>query len=89
MTFFYKLSMDSSFDKIICKCVFVCVFVIFCVKMLTDEEILTLYKDPKFPGSFSGVKTFRDFLFVEKHELVSEKRLYDILKQDANYLSNV
>jgi len=54
--------------------------------MLTDEEILKLYKDPQFPGSFSGVKTLRDFLYAEKHELVPEKRLYDILKQDSNYL---
>jgi hypothetical protein len=54
--------------------------------MLSDEEILTLYNDPMFDGSFSGVKTFRDFLYSEKNELVSEKRLYEILKKDKNYL---
>ena len=54
--------------------------------MLTDEEILKLYTDPTFPGSFSGVKTLRDFLYGEKNELVPEKRLYDILKRYPNYL---
>lgn len=54
--------------------------------MLSDEDILKLYNDPKFDGSFSGVKTFRDFLYSEKNELVSEKRLYEILKKDKNYL---
>lgn len=54
--------------------------------MLSDEEILNLYNDPLFDGSFSGVKTFRDFLYAEKKELVSEKRLYSLLKRDKNYL---
>jgi Integrase core domain len=54
--------------------------------MLSDEEILALYNDPKFDGSFSGVKTFRDFLYSEKNELIPEKRLFAILKKDKNYL---
>ena len=57
--------------------------------MLTDQEILQLYKDPKFAGSFSGVRIFRDFLYGEKHELVSVKRLYSILKQDPIYLQHM
>ena len=57
--------------------------------MLTDEEILKLYKDPKFAGSFSGVKTLRDFLYAEKNELIPEKRLYNILKQDPLYLMHM
>jgi len=32
------------------------------------------------------VKTFRDFLYSEKNELVSEKRIYEILKKDENYI---
>lgn len=56
------------------------------LKMLSDEEILALYNDPMFDGSFSGVKTFRDFLYTEKNELIPEKRLFDILKKDKNYL---
>jgi len=54
--------------------------------MLSDQEILALYNDPNFDGSFSGVKTFRDFLYSEKHELIPEKRLFSILKKDKNYL---
>jgi|GWRWMinimDraft_6_1066014.scaffolds.fasta_scaffold19901_1 hypothetical protein len=54
--------------------------------MLSDEQILALYNDPMFDGSFSGVKTFRDFLYAEKNELIPEKRLFDILKKDKNYL---
>lgn len=54
--------------------------------MLTDEEILQLYNDPLFDGSFSGVKTFRDFIYAEKKELIPEKRIYNILKKDKNYL---
>jgi len=57
--------------------------------MLTDEEILKLYKDPTFAGSFSGVKNFRNFLYAEKKELVPEKRLYNILKQDPLYLMHM
>lgn len=54
--------------------------------MLSEKEILDLYNDPTFDGSFTGVKTFRDFLYTEKNELIPEKKLYDILKKDKNYL---
>jgi len=49
--------------------------------MLSDEEILKLYNTPTFDGSFSGARVFRDFLYAEKHELVSLNRIYNILKQ--------
>lgn len=55
-------------------------------KMLTDKQILKLYNDPKFGGSYSGIRVFRDFLFTEKQELIPEKRLFDLLKTDKNYL---
>jgi len=45
-----------------------------------------LVKSIKNVGSFSGVKTFRDFLYSEKNELISEKRIYNILKTDENYI---
>jgi len=32
------------------------------------------------------VKTFRDFLYSEKNVLVPEKKLYEILKKDEDYL---
>ena len=30
--------------------------------MLSDEDILKLYQDPTFPGSFSGVKNLKHFI---------------------------
>lgn len=50
--------------------------------MLSDEEILKLYNDPSFDGSFSGARVFRDFLYAEKNELVPLTRIYNILKQE-------
>lgn len=57
--------------------------------MLSNEEILELYRNPNFGGSFSGVRVFRDYIFAEKNELVSLKRLYDVLKTDRNYLMHM
>ena len=54
--------------------------------MLSDEQILQLYKDPNFVASFTGVRNFRNFLFTEKGEHVPEKRIYSILKKDPNYI---
>jgi len=45
------------------------------------NKIIYFYK-----GSFSGVKTFRDFLYSEKNVLVPEKKLYNILKTDENFI---
>ena len=57
--------------------------------MLSDEEILRLYKDPNFVASFTGVRNFRNFLFTDLGENVSEKRLYGILKKDPNYIMHM
>jgi len=54
--------------------------------MLSDKEILELWQNPNFAGSYSGVRTFRDFLYAEKNELIPEKRLLEILKQNHEYL---
>ena len=54
--------------------------------MLSDEELLALYHKPDWPGSFSGVRVFKMFLYTDFNEDVSEKRILDLLKQDANYL---
>jgi hypothetical protein len=55
-------------------------------KMLTDEDILKLWRDPKFSGSFRGVKTFQVLLKTDLNIEVSERRLYKILKNDSIYL---
>ena len=54
--------------------------------MLSDEDILKLYQDPNFPGSFSGVKNLRHFIKTDLNENVSEQRLYSVLKTLPNYI---
>ena len=53
---------------------------------MSSKEILKLYKDPNFDGSFSGVRTFCDFVFAEKGIKLSPKHVYDVLKTDPLYL---
>lgn len=54
--------------------------------MLSDEEILKLYQDPTFPGSFSGVKNLKHFIKTDLGETVTEQRLYNVLKTLPNYI---
>lgn len=58
------------------------------LKMLSDEEILDIYKDEKFPGSFSGLRTFQQFLLTDKNEHISIKRLRDILKTQIFFITS-
>ena len=46
--------------------------------MLSDEQILNLYKDTDFPGSWSGARTFQMFLKLNKNEYVTLHRIYKI-----------
>ncbi len=50
------------------------------------EKIEELWRDPKFPGSFSGLENFRNSLKYEKNIIVSRKALYNILSKDRNYI---
>jgi hypothetical protein len=54
--------------------------------MLSDEDILKLYQDPTFGGSFSGVKNLKHFLKTDLNEDVSEQRLYNVLNTLPNYI---
>lgn len=54
--------------------------------MLSDEDILRLYQDPNFGGSFSGVKNLKHFMKTDLNENVSEQRLYNVLKTLPNYI---
>ena len=56
--------------------------------MLSDEEIIKLYRDPEFSGSFSGARSFQMFLKMDKNEDVSLKRIYSLLKQLPLYIMN-
>jgi len=57
--------------------------------MLSDEEILKLYRDKNFSGSYSGVRTFQVLLKTQLNVDVPLKRLYDILKTDPIYLMHL
>ena len=53
---------------------------------ISDEEILRLWHDPSFDGSFRGIKTFQKLLKTDLNYSISEKRLFDILKTDQLFL---
>ena len=57
--------------------------------MLSDEEIVKLWQDKEFNGSFSGIKNFKTFLHTDLNEDVSERRLYNILKKFPDYVSQL
>lgn len=54
--------------------------------MVSDEDILKLWRDPNFSGSYRGIKTFQVFLKTDKNLDVSQERLYRILKKDPIFL---
>ena len=54
--------------------------------MVSDEELLRLWRDPNFSGSYRGVKSFRILLKTDKNIDVSEARLYKIVKKDKIFL---
>ena len=54
--------------------------------MVSDEELLRLWRDPNFSGSYRGVKSFKILLKTDKNIDVSEARLYKIIKKDPIFL---
>lgn len=54
--------------------------------MLSDIDILNLWKDPNFAGSYSGIRTFHILLKTDLNQDIPEKRLFSILKQEPTYL---
>ena len=54
--------------------------------MVSDEEILQLWRDPTFAGSYRGVRTFQVLLKTDLNIDISENRLLQILKKDSIYL---
>jgi hypothetical protein len=53
---------------------------------ISDEALLKLWRDPLFLGSYRGVKTFQVCLKTDKDIVVSQKRLYKLLRTDENFL---
>jgi hypothetical protein len=54
--------------------------------LISDAEILKLWKNPLFSGSYRGVTTFQTCLKLEKDIDIPEKRLYKILKEEPIFL---
>jgi len=54
--------------------------------MISDEEILNLWKDPNFEGSFRGLKTFQSVLKLNLNIDVSTKHLHKIFSEEPIYL---
>lgn len=59
------------------------------LKMLTDEEIIKLWQDKSFGGSFSGIQNFKLFLQTDFNENISANRLYQIFKNFPDYVSQL
>lgn len=56
---------------------------------ISEEKILRLWRDPKFGGSYRGIKTFQMFLKTDKNIDVPEKELYKIIRKDPIYLMHL
>lgn len=56
---------------------------------LLSDQIIKLWHDPNWIGSFRGIKTFQTFLKTDKNIDVSTKQLTDILKNDSLYLMHL
>jgi len=54
--------------------------------LLSSEDLLRLYQDKDFPGSYSGARTFQMFLKTDKGEDVSLHDIYKVLKTFPPYL---
>lgn len=56
---------------------------------LSDAEILSLWKDINFTGSFSGVKNFQSCLKHEKNIEISANRIREVLRHNVTYASHI
>ncbi len=56
---------------------------------LDSEEIIKLWRDKDFEGSYTGIKTFQTLLKLNKNIDISEKKLYKILKNDPIFLMHL
>ncbi len=52
----------------------------------STEEIHNLWRNPKFSGAFSGIRTFKSCLALEKNINIPEKKLFDIMRKDPDFV---
>lgn len=55
---------------------------------ISDSEILALWKDPNFNGSFRGARSFQIFLKTDKNIDIALQRIYKVLNTDSIYISH-
>jgi hypothetical protein len=53
------------------------------------DKIIQLWRDPDFEGSYTGIKTFQTLLKLNKDIDISEKKLYEILKNDSIFVMHI
>ena len=53
---------------------------------ISDEELLRLWRDPNFSGSYRGAKTVQVLLKTDLGIDVSQHRLYRVFKNDPIFL---
>ncbi len=51
-----------------------------------EDDIKSAWRDLSFPGSFSGLSTFRQALLHEKGIKISRKQLFDLMKSDSDFI---
>jgi len=56
---------------------------------MDSAEIVKLWRDKNFEGSYTGVKTFQTLLKLNKDVDVSEKQLYNVLKNDPIFVMHM
>ena len=56
------------------------------LKKVSDQDILELWRSPKFSGAYRGIRTFKRVLKTDLDIDISESRLFNILKKDPIYL---
>ncbi len=54
--------------------------------VVDPDEIIKLWRDKDFEGSYTGIKTFQTLLKLNKNIDISERKLYQILKNDPIFL---
>lgn len=57
--------------------------------MVDKEKIIQLWRDPDFEGSYTGIKTFQTLLKLNKDIDISERKLYEILKNDPIFVMHI
>ena len=54
--------------------------------MISDEDLLKLWRDPSFEGSYRGARTFQVLLKANLNIDVPITRLYKVLAKDEEFI---